>query len=265
MFKSNSLRCLNSLITFILSLTLLVGSVPTKAGSVSAKVATSITTQDSDSARSCTEIGRFSLSATAVSNRIWKGKKALQVRFLDGSEKLRSKVQLYAPVWSKYSNIKFKFIDEGPSDIRITFVQNGRSWSHIGNSAETAGKNNATMNFGWFDDTTEEIEFQRVILHEFGHALGLVHEHQSPNGTINWNEQFLYQHFEKSPFEWNQNVVRDNIIYKYATTRTQFTAYDPKSIMHYPIPPEFTTDGYSVGMNTELSSKDKQLIKKLYP
>lgn len=263
MFKSKSLRRLNKLLIFILGLTLLAGSVPSRAGSTPAR--TTDTTPDSDSAHSCTERGPYSLGATAALDRVWKGKRILRVRFLDGSENLRAKVQMYAPVWSEYANIKFRFIDEGPSDIRISFVHNGRSWSYIGNSAETAGENNATMNFGWFDEKTEEIEFRRVILHEFGHALGLVHEHQSPKRVISWNKQYLYKYYEKPPFEWNQNVVRDNIINKIPATQTRSTAYDPKSIMHYPIPAEFTTDGFSVGMNTELSSKDKELIKKLYP
>jgi len=38
----------------------------------------------------------------------------------------------------------------------------------------------ATMNFGWLTPDTEDSEYQRVVLHEFGHALGLLHEHQHP-------------------------------------------------------------------------------------
>jgi serralysin len=265
MFNSKSLRCLSSLIIFILGLALLMESAPSKAGSAPYRAVPAFTPQEPDSAESCTEIEPSSLGATALSDRIWTGKKVLRVLFLDGSEGLRSKVQMYAPVWSEYANIKFVFIEKGQSDIRITFVNDGRSWSYIGNSAENVNTNKATMNFGWFDETTGEVEFQRVIWHEFGHALGLVHEHQSPKGDINWNKQYLYKYYEKPPFEWNHNVVRDNIIKKYAITQTQSTAYDPDSIMHYPIPANFTTDGYSVEMNTKLSSKDKELIKKLYP
>lgn len=187
------------------------------------------------------------------------------MRFLDGSAEFRSKVQLYSAVWSEHANIKFHFIETGPSDIRVAFVHDGRSWSYIGNGAENVAKNKATMNFGWFDEKTEEIEFQRVILHEFGHALGLVHEHQSPKRVINFNLQYLLKYYEKPPFEWNENLVRDNIIKKIPASQTRQTSYDPKSIMHYPIPAKFTTDGYSVGLNTELSAKDKELIKKLYP
>ena len=265
MRKTRSLPYLNSLILFILCLTMLVGSAPSIVSSAPAKVATSITTQEADFTESCTEIGPYSLRATALSDRIWKGRRVLRVRFLDGTEELRSKVQFYAPVWSKYAAIKFQFIDKGPSDLRITFVHDGRSWSYIGNSAENVAKNRATMNFGWFDEATAEDEFRRTILHEFGHALGLVHEHQSPKRPINWNEEYLYKYYEKPPFEWNQNVVRDNVISKYSTTLTQYSDYDPDSIMHYPIPAEFTTDGFFVGMNTQLSAKDKEFIKQQYP
>jgi hypothetical protein len=42
-------------------------------------------------------------------------------------------------------------------------------------------------------------------------------------------------------------------------------SYDPRSIMHYPIPASFTVNGYSVGENDELSDDDKRLIADLYP
>jgi len=221
--------------------------------------------EDEEPAQTCTEIGPSSLGASALSDRVWKGKEVLRVRFLSGSDYLQSKVRDYAQIWTKYAHIRFEFNDDGPSDLRVSFVHNGRSWSYIGNSAENVDKKKATMNFGWFDEKTTEVEFRRAILHEFGHALGLVHEHQSPKAAISWKKQYLYQYYAKAPFEWNQNVVRDNIIDKYATTRTQYSSYDPYSIMHYPIPAAFTTNGYSVGLNTDLSAKDKEFVSKLYP
>ena len=48
------------------------------------------------------------------------------------------------------------------------------------------------MNYGWFDSETTDDEYRRVVLHEFGHALGLAHEHQSPGVAIPWNEQKVY-------------------------------------------------------------------------
>ena len=44
----------------------------------------------------------------------------------------------------------------------------------------------------------------------------------------------------------------------YAAAETNFTALDPRSIMMYPIPAGWTTDGFSVGLNTDLSATDEQ-------
>ena len=67
--------------------------------------------------------------------------------------------------------MNFQFVDYGPSDIRVAFVQNGNSWSLIGRQALFAKSNEPTMNLGWLTDWTPDYEFKRTILHEFGHAL----------------------------------------------------------------------------------------------
>ena len=36
------------------------------------------------------------------------------------------------------------------------------------------------MNYGWLEPDTSTREYQRVVRHEFGHALGMIHEHQNP-------------------------------------------------------------------------------------
>jgi predicted Zn-dependent protease len=194
----------------------------------------------------CTEIGLSSLGAASPAELVWKDKSELRVRFLDGSPEIQQDVRRHAYTWNKYTGIRFVFVDSGSADIGVSFTPNGRSWSYIGNSAERVNAKKPTMNFGWFDKTTTEEEFRRTTLHEFGHALGLIHEHQSPGATIKWNESKVYKYYEEY-FEWNVNVVNDNIFAKYAGTRTQYGRYDPTSIMHYPIPAEFTTDGTSVG------------------
>jgi len=40
---------------------------------------------------------------------------------------------------------------------------------------------------------------------------------------------------------------------------------DPVSIMMYPIPKSWTTDGFSAGMNGELSDMDKNKVRSHYP
>ncbi len=56
----------------------------------------------------------------------------------------------------------------------------GGSWSYIGTDATRLPLESFTMNLGFIDRTT--------VLHEFGHALGLIHEHQSPfKGGFEWD------------------------------------------------------------------------------
>ena len=56
-----------------------------------------------------------------------------------------------------------------------------------------------------------------------------------------------------------------NLFAKYSTTQTQYSAYDTQSIMHYSISSSLTTNGFSVGSNTVLSTTDKQFIASVYP
>lgn len=53
------------------------------------------------------------------------------------------------------------------------------------------GKTQPTMSLGWIaDDTILDDRERGVILHEFGHVLGLLHKHQSPmmGGVITLKE-----------------------------------------------------------------------------
>jgi len=45
------------------------------------------------------------------------------------------------------------------------------------------------MNYGWLRDDTQDEEYSRVVLHEFGHALGCIHEHQQPKFGRVWDKQ----------------------------------------------------------------------------
>lgn len=120
------------------------------------------------------------------------------------------------------------------------------------------------MNYGWLTSTTPEAEFARVILHEFGHVFGLAHEHQSPSANIPWDVEKVYQYYESTQ-GWSRETVDANIFAKYSSTETNYTAFDPKSIMLYAVPSSLTTNGYSTSTNYSLSDVDIYFTGQMYP
>lgn len=198
----------------------------------------------------------------------------LRVQFIGGTHEKRQLVEEVAPTWSRYCPIKFVFDDKPPSDIRISFKY-GRQWdeklgvyqpasddwSIIGTFAhlkEYEGK--PTMNLSFFP--REEEANKATILHEFGHALGLAHEHQSPNVKIRWDETVVRAELKKKG--WSKTDIETNVLDRLDESRHHATPFDEDSIMLYYFPPRWTKDGKGTKRNNTLSKTDKEFIGKLY-
>src|SRR5262249_36006990 len=159
----------------------------------------------------------------------------------------------------------FDFSGGSQAEIRISFhFDPGSSWSAIGTDALVERyfpRHQPTMNFGWFDDRTPEEELSRVIVHEFGHAIGCIHEHQSPLGGIRWKRAGVLAYSSGAPNFWDEPTIRFNILDKYATDQINGTRFDPDSIMLYAFPGTLTEDGKGTHENHRLSPADITFIK----
>jgi serralysin len=207
------------------------------------------------------------LRAAIVFQKKWPAGRPITIRFLEGDPNIQNKVKEMAMDWTNYGNIKFQFVnDKQDADIQIAFQQGAGSWSYIGIDANTILPGEPTMNFGWFDENTPDKEFSRTTKHEFGHALGCIHEHQNPAGGINWNKEAVYKDLSGPPNNWDRETIDRNIFQRYSKAITQYTEVDPQSIMTYYFPAHWTIDHISFGENVfDLSDTDKKFIKEQYP
>jgi hypothetical protein len=196
---------------------------------------------------------------------LWDNGRTLRVKFLDGDPDVQTKVTQIAKEWEAVANITLDFVTSGASEVRISFLQKGFSWSTVGTDALTVSSTQPTMNYGWLTASTALREYQRVVRHEFGHALVMIHEHQNPAaaGVIPWDKPKVYAYYAQQG--WTKSDVDHNIFATYAADATNFTAFDPTSIMEYAIPDELTIGSYAIGWNTELSAQDRSFMAKQYP
>ena len=169
-------------------------------------------------------------------------------------------------------NVKLRFYDDNNelynpnvADIRIDFNRFGGAWSLLGTECLTVkNKAEATMNFGWFDVPT--------TLHEFCHALGMVHEHQNPKGkAILWDKPRVREWANKTQ-GWSEQTTNNNIIERYKLDEINGSTFDSKSIMLYFFPGDLVLDpetnqccGEGTNQNLMFSPYDVLYLNYNYP
>lgn len=188
----------------------------------------------------------------------------IRIKFLDNKPEAQDIVKDCATEWMIYANIKFIFVQSNEdAEVRISFDSRGGYWSAIGTDCLKTDKNAATMNFGIGMFYSYD-NFRTSILHEFGHMLGLQHEHQNPNGGPAFNIPLVYAYYLRE-FGWTKKMVDEQIFAHYSTTQTNSSSYDKASIMHYDFPASLIINGISYERNHDLSATDKRIINQIYP
>lgn len=199
--------------------------------------------------------------ARAISpiGKAWMNGSTLHVRFIGGNAAQRAKAQEQAGWWTAVANLRIVFDDAPDADIRIAFDPDDGAWSYVGTDCRDIPQDEPTMNLGFLDGGT--------CAHEWGHAIGLAHEHQNPAGGIEWDEAVVIREMARSPNFWDADTTRHNILTRYRADQIRGTAFDPESIMLYFFPAAWTRNGIGTQANETLSKADRQFVAgaAMYP
>ena len=196
--------------------------------------------------------GPSGMRAVLFFRKLWVNGSTLRVRFLGGTAAQRAIARTQAAWWTQHANLKFTFTDAPDAEIRISFDPTDGAWSYVGTDCRSIPQSEATMNLGFLDGGTAG--------HEFGHAIGFGHEHQNPQGGIQWNEARVIQDLSGPPNSWTPAQIRHNVLEKYAVDQIRGTTFDPDSIMLYFFPGNWVQSGVGTEQNEELSATDKQFV-----
>lgn len=250
-------------------------------------------------------------------SRAWSPGAVIKVAFKGGSPQLRGQIADAVKPWTSTANIKFDFGDTNSygnynewasadstyrADIRIAFDSQpeGGYWSCVGRDSinkALRGPNLASMNLQEFDESLPD-DWQAIVLHEFGHALGFEHEHQSPNGSCEqeyrWDDepgyvpskdsygQFIPDSHGRKPgmytvlggaFNWwPREQVDFNMRRLPNTTDVEASSFDKDSIMKYHFDQRLYLDvagsaasGCYSPRTSVLSAQDRRAAAERYP
>ncbi len=237
------------------------------------------------------------------STRQWPSGAELRVCFLDPMSSFPDSLALLlreaTDVWSRHSGVTFEFLGPCPPDdyveVRVSFSRPGY-WALIGTDsiqAEITGPGEPSINLQKPAGHQDEEWFRALALHNFGHVLGLMHEHQSPAGNCEeeyrWEDDSGYNPTldESGVFKsdasgrfpgiytflggqanaWPRQTVDLNLR-ELEGDSSLFTEYDSGSIMHYAFPPHFFLAGAGsrcfATHNLTLSAGDIASIENFY-
>lgn len=153
--------------------------------------------------------------------------------------------------------------EESRGDIRVEFLSrfDGAGASELGTDALIGPSDEATMFLG--TDFSSPY-YESVVIHEFGHALGMEHEHQHPDANIPRDRKKAYVHFETvAGFSGGQ--VDPQVFPLERVPHRTYAPYDRQSVMHYHIYNELTVGDWHQPKNLNISNGDIAFMRKTYP
>jgi hypothetical protein len=216
----------------------------------------------------------LSLEAVVQRELTWPDSQ-VTVCFLDGRQEARDHVAEVAQRWMQSTGLVLEFGPAGsrnacdasrPANIRVSFAGSGY-WSFVGIEAKKVDLRKQTVNLGGMNKTAFTADDDGVILHEFGHAIGFEHEHQSPISVC--EKEFDWDYLYRA-MGWSPQQVDINMKQLQPSSKLLTTAFDPASIMLYNLEKEAfkepsTAKCLIAKHNNVISELDREAAATVYP
>lgn len=157
-----------------------------------------------------------------------------------------------------FINLNFQIGRTGDSVITIRFKKDSSSsGKNISGNTTGIGTKNPIITLYTFN--------QGVLLHEFGHALGMFHEFQNPapNNPVTWDTDKVYAYYI-GKLKWTKENVQTQILNRRDKSKSLYTTWDNESIMNYNIIPGLTLTPVQIFKSQEYSLGDKEWFALRY-
>lgn len=200
------------------------------------------------------------LSAIFLKSAIWKNGTTIVVKCLP-TDRTDVDMAFFERVLTRSfpkMGVAFRLDPEAArSHVRVSFDADDLNWSCVGTDCLSVPQAEPTMNIATFTANT--------ILHEFGHALGMMHQHQHPDANIPWDEERILKSTDLTLAE-----IRANITQPLPRKWLNDAPYDKDSKMHYTVFSYMTKDNCCPVIpkwwyGNRFSMLDEEWMQKTYP
>jgi hypothetical protein len=221
-------------------------------------------------ARNCHVVVPHLVQELAVLRGVhWPLGYSIRVSFLGGSGAVRDRVIAHARRWSEYADVDFIPVTGRrvgvDTDVLVGFSMPGY-WAFLGTGVHQITDGTQNLNLQGFDSQPmPESEWERVVVHEFGHVLGCLHEQQRPEVVALLDPAGVIAEFERTQ-GWSEQEIRQQILSPFDPGTVDETAQaDLASIMQYSFSAACTRDHRPIVGGSDITDLDKLQISKIYP
>ncbi|MNF65366.1 Astacin (Peptidase family M12A) [compost metagenome] len=206
--------------------------------------------------------------SVASHSKYWKAGRTLSIAILPFDDDIYNTIKNAINQWAPYVNLNFEFMElsdnnelyEGDIRIDVSPFHNHLASSDLGTDALLTPADETTMKLG---TNHTSAGYAAIVMHEFGHALGLEHEHQHPDANIPWDRDKTYLWFQR--FGMSREMIDAQVFPLDRNPDLTYATYDRHSIMHYEVRNECTIGEWYQPNNTQLSAGDIAFARRIYP